>query len=206
LVCLLPADLESLPEIDIPILYNAMDNETDVVVGWRKNRGDGKILASKIYNFSNRILFNVKLHDANWIKLVRREKLQNLSLRSDWHRYLIPILVSRGCTVKEVVTEWRERTFGKSNFGLRRLPVSLADMISVKLMLSFSERPLLLFGWLAGVSISTSIFSLLVSLLFTSGGTLRSICFALSEVLLLVAAISFIVGLAVDLLRPSDSR
>ena len=206
LVCLMPADLESLPEDDIPLLYQAMDDDVDVVVGWRKDRGDGKLLASKLYNFLNRILFDVHLHDANWIKMVRRVKLMDLRLRSDWHRFLLPILVHRGCKVREVVTQWKPRSYGSSNFGLRRFPVSLVDMLSVKLMLSFEERPLLLYGWLGVLSFIASMVALILSACLDTGSQSWSISMVLFAVLLLTTIMSFLVGTAVDLIRNIHSK
>lgn len=206
LVCLVPADLESVPEDDIPILYNAMDADTDVVVGWRKGRGDGKLFASSIYNYINRILFNVYLHDANWIKLIRREKLLNIKLRADWHRYLMPILVHRGCRVKEVETQWKKRTYGSSNFGLRRIPLSLVDMVSVKLFLSYGERPLLLFSWLGVFSFMLSFVSLVVSIFSGAGGRLWSYALATFSVFLMAGIISVLIGIAVDLIRNNNAE
>ena len=164
LVCLLPADLESIPADDVPALYAALDASTDVVVGWRQDRGDGKLLASKIYNAANWQLFGVRLHDMNWIKLIRREKLQGLQLRSDWHRFLIPILAKRGCRFKEVQTQWHQRRYGRSNFGWRRFAVSIADVLTVKLLLEYGQRPLLAFGmaafWLLSAALVISGFGI----------------------------------------------
>jgi len=50
LICFISADLESLPEEDIPLLFEAMDQNTDIVAGWRQERADGKVLASRLYN------------------------------------------------------------------------------------------------------------------------------------------------------------
>lgn len=145
LVCFLPADLESSPATDVPLLYRALDEQTDVVVGSRKDRNDGKVFASALYRLLTRWLFGVRVRDGNWIKLVRRDKLQGLTLRSDWHRFLLPILVHRGCRVKEIVTQWHPRTYGRSKFGFKRFPVAISDLVSLRLFLSFGQRPMLFF-------------------------------------------------------------
>ncbi|MFT5082347.1 MAG: glycosyltransferase involved in cell wall biosynthesis [Lentisphaeria bacterium] len=168
-VCLLPADMECSPKTDIPALYAAVDEQTDVVVGRRLGRADGKSFASGVYNRINRYLFNVHLHDANWIKLYRREKALGIYLRSEWHRFFIPILASRGCRIKEVGVTWHPRKFGKSNFGLSRFPVSLADMLAVKLLITYSTRPLLFFGWLSCIMCTLAIAALGVSLTAPEG-------------------------------------
>lgn len=202
LICLVPADLESLPEDDVPALYAALDDATDVVVGWRKDRGDGKLLASKIYNFVNWRLFGVRLHDMNWIKLIRREKLQGLQLRSDWHRFLIPILAKRGCRFKEVVTQWHQRRYGRSNFGWRRFFVSIADVVTVKLLLDYAQRPLLAFGL-------ASVWLLFAALVLAGAGLVKGFSLPiwlglaglLTTSMLLVA-----IGLAVEFLLKSGER
>jgi glycosyltransferase involved in cell wall biosynthesis len=188
-VCFLPSDMESRPAEDIPALYRAIDANTDVVAGRRECRGDGKLFASGIYNFLNRYLFGVRLRDANWIKLVRRDKLLGLTLRSDWHRFLLAQLVARDCRIKEVVTRWYPRTYGRSKFGWKRFPVSLADMVALKLHLGCGPRPLLFFG----------IVSVALLLL---GAILAGTSMAIDEIdmrrwvlLQLLAAVSFVAGL-----------
>ncbi|GAA3915312.1 glycosyltransferase family 2 protein [Litoribacillus peritrichatus] len=163
-VCLLPADMESSPKSDIPALYNALDDNTDVVLGRRIGRDDGKSFASAVYNNLNRVLFNVDFHDANWIKIFRREKANGVHLRSEWHRFFVPILASRGCRIKEVDVVWHSRQFGKSKFGLSRFPVSLADMLAVKLIITYSTHPLLLFSWISFISFIVSLVSLMIGL------------------------------------------
>ena len=149
LVCLVPADLESLPQDDVPRLYRAMDARTDVVCGRRLRRGDGKDLSSRVYAFGNRLLFSVRVHDGNWIKLVRREKLAGLWIYPDWHRFLMAMLARRGCRIKEVETLWHRRQSGKSKYGLARIPAGIAGAIAVKTFLSFRDRALLFFLWVA---------------------------------------------------------
>lgn len=194
-VCLLPADLESLPEDDIPVLYGAIDDDIDAIVGWRKDRGDGKLLASKIYNLINFWLFGVNLHDMNWIKLIRREKLRDLRMRSDWHRFLVPILAQkRSCRFKEVVTQWHQRSYGRSNFGLKRFSIAIVDLITVKLLLAFGERPLLFFGYCAALAIATA---LLGKNLF---GAMATTGLILTSVLLLA------IGVAVEFILKTGDR
>jgi glycosyltransferase involved in cell wall biosynthesis len=114
LVCFLPADLESAPAEDIPKLFHAMDAETDVVVGRRVGRGDGKRVASGVYNRLNSMLFGVKVRDGNWIKMIRGECLKGVRLRNDWHPFLVPILAHARCRIKEVDTTWYARSYGQS--------------------------------------------------------------------------------------------
>ncbi len=119
-VCFLPADLESAPADDIPKLFHAMDADTDVVIGRRVGRGDGKRVASGVYNLLNALLFGVRVRDGNWIKLIRKECLRGIRLHNDWHPFLVPILAHAGCRIKEVDTLWCARSYGQSKFGLSR--------------------------------------------------------------------------------------
>jgi glycosyltransferase involved in cell wall biosynthesis len=168
LVFILPADLESSPASDIPALYNALDDQTDLVAGCRKNRGDGKVFTSRVGSRVMGRLFGVHLRDPNWIKLVRREKLRGLRLRSEWHRFLVPILVHRGARVKEVLTQWHPRRYGRSKFGFKRLPVALADVLALKLILKYGQRPLLPCGLAAGFALALA--ALLAGLSFVVDG------------------------------------
>lgn len=140
ILVLLPSDMESDPESDIPDLLTELRKGFDAVVGWRQNRGDGKVVSSAIYNYVCRKLFNLTLHDMNWIKAIRREKIEGLRLQSDWHRYLVPILASRGSRIGEVKTDWHPRKHGKSKFGFKRFFISLWDLISLLKILRASKK------------------------------------------------------------------
>ena len=197
-VCFLPSDLESLPDDDVPILYAAMDQETDVVAGWRQGRADNKGKASAIYNYLNGLLFGVRLHDANWIKLVRREKLQDLVLLSDWHSIFIGLLAVRGCRIKEVRTQWHSRKFGHSKFGARRFAHAIAAAISGKAYLKFGERPLLLFLEISAICVIISFASAVTAALLQGSNVVLVV---LSFSFLILASISLSAGLSVEALR-----
>jgi glycosyltransferase involved in cell wall biosynthesis len=202
-VCFMPADLESNPADDIPVLYAGLSEDIDGVVGWRKDRGDGKLLASKIYNLINWGLFGLRLHDMNWIKIIRREKLQGLRLRSDWHRFLIPILASRDCRFKEVVTQWHKRTYGRSNFGWRRFMVAISDLMTVKLLLSFSQRPMQFFGAGAALFLVTGSLPWFVS---GGNGPLSFSQSIFSWVFIGLSMVWFAVGAAVEFLLDNGRK
>ncbi len=145
-VLLLPADLESDPEEDIPKLLQEMEKGYDVVAGWRQDRKDGKVLSSKIYNVVSRWLFRVPAHDMNWIKAVKIGVFENLHFRSDWHRYMLPVMASAGFKIGEVKTNWYPRKSGKSKFGLSRAAISFFDLLAVKFLLVFTRKPMFFFG------------------------------------------------------------
>jgi glycosyltransferase involved in cell wall biosynthesis len=147
LIVFLPADLESDPEEDIPKLLARLEEGYDVVAGWRQGRDDGKVFASGIYNRVSQRLFNVHVHDMNWIKAFRREVMEALPpLRSDWHRFLLQIAAHQGFRIGETPTTWHRRQSGRSKYGLGRIPVSFLDVLVVWFLLTFSQAPMRFFG------------------------------------------------------------
>ena len=124
------ADLESDPRTDLPLLLEACVPGVDAVAGWRQKRGDGKILASQIANSTCSLLFGLKIHDMNWIKLVRRDLLSTLPVETITHRYLLAVLAAQGYNVTEVPTPWHPRHSGTSKFGKKRFLTSAIDFIN----------------------------------------------------------------------------
>jgi glycosyltransferase involved in cell wall biosynthesis len=152
-IVFLPADLESDPEEDIPKLLNKLNEGYDVVAGWRQNRNDGKVFASGVYNAVSRRLFQLDAHDMNWIKVFRREVIEDLHLRSDWHRFILMIAAEKGYKVGEVPVNFYPRKEGKSKFGFWRIPVSFLDVLVVKFLMTFSRKPMLFFGGIGSAMI-----------------------------------------------------
>ena len=152
IIVFLPSDLESDPKIDIPLLLTALDDNTDLVVGWRYNQRQGvvKTLISKTFNWLSGKMFNIRVHDLGWIKAFRKEIIYNIEpLRSDWHRFFVILAANEGYKIKEVKTEYHSRKAGKSKFGkfgLNRLFGGFFDLMVVKFTLSFSKKPMFIFG------------------------------------------------------------
>lgn len=143
-------DLEAHPDEDIPIFVDAFEAGADVVAGARVGRGDGKDLASKIYNAFCQKLFGLTLRDMNWLKGFKRECLAFLELRGDWHRFILVMLHIEGFSIVERDMQWHTRRYGESKFGWMRFPRSLIDAVSIWFMLFFSRRPMRLFGAIGG--------------------------------------------------------
>jgi glycosyltransferase involved in cell wall biosynthesis len=125
------ADLETDPRTDIPLLLSACQPGVDAVAGWRQNRKDGKLLASQIANWINCQVFGLKIHDMNWIKLVRRDLLSEELLNWTTHRYLLAALAGLGYNIAEVKTPWHPRNSGKTKFGKGRLISASVDFIKL---------------------------------------------------------------------------
>lgn len=125
------ADLESDPRTDIPALLAACSPGVDAIAGWRQGRGDGKLGASSLANRACRWAFGLQIHDMNWIKLVRRDRLAQLPINLITHRYLLAVIAGQGHRVIEVPTPWHPRFSGASKFGRGRLFTAAADFLRV---------------------------------------------------------------------------
>jgi glycosyltransferase involved in cell wall biosynthesis len=142
-----PADLQFKPE-DIPrLVAPILAGESDMVTGYKQGHYE-KRFVSRIYNGLSRALFHVPVRDLNSVKAYRREIMESLPVRPDWHRYMIVIAAAQGFTVSEIPVPLYPRHSGKSKFGIGRIPVGVLDMLSVWFELRFGPKPLLLFGML----------------------------------------------------------
>jgi glycosyltransferase involved in cell wall biosynthesis len=207
-IMVLPADLESDPEEDIPKLLDKLDEGYDVVTGWRQGRRDGKLFASAIYNAVSRLLFNVQAHDMNWIKALRREVVESLPpLRSDWHRFLIMIAASQGYRIGEVRVNFYPRRQGHSKYGFWRIPTSFLDVLVVKFLLTFSHKPMLFFGSIGSflVLVAGGIGVYLLYLWFFTETQKRPI-FIFGTTLAIAGLLLFLVGFLAELVVSQVER
>src|SRR5919197_239657 len=161
LIVFLPADLESDPETDVPLLLGKLDEGYDVVSGWRQGRRDGKRHASRLANWACRLLFGLDVHDLNWIKAFRREVTDGLALRSQWHRYILVMAHHEGYRIGEVRVPYHARSSGRSKFGLGGLLV-WAYLAWLFLDTHTQRRPLML---AAGIAILAGLLIVLVGFL-----------------------------------------
>lgn len=201
-IIFLPADLESNPQEDIPKLLAKLDEGYDVVAGWRQGRDDGKVFASGIYNRVSQRLFNVHVHDMNWIKAFRREVIEALPpLRSDWHRFILQIAAHQGFRIGEVQTTWYRRPSGQSKFGLSRIPKSFLDVLVVWFLLTFSQAPMRFFGGLGLFLLAVaSVTGLGLAVLYGLAQTQIRPLFIAASVLALAGLLLFLVGFLAELI------
>jgi glycosyltransferase involved in cell wall biosynthesis len=143
-----PADLQFKPE-DIPRLVSPiLADEADMVTGFKEGKYE-KALVSGIYNRLSRLLFDIKVKDLNSVKAYRREVMDGLPVRPDWHRYMVVIAAAQGFKVAEVPVPLYPRHAGRSKFATwHRIPIGVMDMLSVWFELRFGQKPLLLFAML----------------------------------------------------------
>jgi glycosyltransferase involved in cell wall biosynthesis len=142
-----PADLQFKPE-DIPRLTEPiLAGDADMVTGYKVGKYEKRFVSS-IYNRLSQALFDLPVRDLNSVKAYRREIMDALPMRPDWHRYMIAIAAAEGYTVVEIPVPLYPRHAGRSKFGMSRIPVGVLDMLSVWFELHFGRKPLLLFGLL----------------------------------------------------------
>jgi glycosyltransferase involved in cell wall biosynthesis len=186
-----PADLQFKPE-DIPRLAAPiLAGDADMVTGFKEGKYE-KAFVSGIYNGLSRALFKVPVKDLNSVKAYRREIMDVLPVRPDWHRYMIAIAAAQGFTVAEIPVPLYPRHAGKSKFGLSRIPVGVLDMLAVWFELRFGQKPLLLFGML-GVGIVALAGVAGIALLAMHAGV-RSL-WTLIQTALILGSILFATGL-----------
>jgi glycosyltransferase involved in cell wall biosynthesis len=144
-------DLQNDPR-DIPGMIEMAERGPDIVAGWRKDRKDPFInrrlpsmIANAIISFST----GVKLHDYGCsLKVFRAEVVKPMKLYGEMHRFLPAIASEMGVTIEEQVVNHRPRRHGSSNYGISRTIRVVLDLLTVKFLISYSTRPLHIFGLL----------------------------------------------------------
>ena len=190
-----PADLQYKPE-DIPrLVAPIIAGESDMVTGHKQGVYE-KAFVSRIYNRLSRTLFDVPVRDLNSVKAYRREVMDVLPVRPDWHRYMIVVAAESGFSVSEIPVPLYPRHAGKSKFGIGRIPVGVLDMLSVWFELRFGKKPLLLFGMLGAGLFALGVIIGVIALIvrFAFGAGFRPVV-NLVETCVVVGSIFFVGGL-----------
>ncbi|WP_326983703.1 glycosyltransferase family 2 protein [Chryseobacterium sp. MYb264] len=145
------ADLQDFPE-EIPELYAMVVNENyDIVSGWKKKRFDNvmtKNIPSKLFNAAARKVSGVELNDFNCgLKAYKKQVVKSIDVYGDMHRY-IPVLAAnagfRRITEKEV--KHQARPYGTSKFGTERFIRGFLDLVTLWFVSRFGGRPMHFFG------------------------------------------------------------
>ncbi len=162
-IVIFDADLQYDP-LEIPLLVEGIEQGFDVVCGWKQGHYEKRFVSS-VYNALSRFLFHIPVHDQNAVKALRREVLEEIPFRRDWHRYIVVLAVNRGFKVGEVKVTLRPRRFGEPKYqGKWRIVIGFLDLVSVEFLTAFARKPMLLFGTLGGLSLFLGIVVGLVSL------------------------------------------
>jgi dolichol-phosphate mannosyltransferase len=148
LVVTMDGDLQDDPA-DIPKFLQRIHDGCDVVSGWKRKRRDPftRVLGSRLFNWLVRRMTGVPLHDHNCgFKCCRRVILPELHLYGELHRFIPVQAASLGYQVGEVEVNHRRRPYGKSKYGLGRIPKGLLDLVTVQFVTGFRYRPQHLLG------------------------------------------------------------
>lgn len=167
-IVLFDADLQHSPDEIVRFLAK-IDEGWDIVTG-RKIGHYEKRRVSSIYNWLSRRLFDVPVSDLNSMKAFRREVLDEVHLRHDWHRFFVVLAYDRGFSVTEIDITLYPRRYGEAKYsGKGRIVVGLLDLVSVAFFLFFSRKPMLLFGVsglvLAGAGVLVGMLTIVLRIL-----------------------------------------
>jgi glycosyltransferase involved in cell wall biosynthesis len=204
-VVTLDADLQNDPA-DIPKMLEELKNGYDLVCGWRTPRKDSflfRTMPSKIANFFIGMLTDVKLHDYGCtLKVMQRDVAKSLKLYGEMHRLIPALASSYGVAICEVKVNHRPRIAGESKYGMARTFGVILDVLTVKFFLSYSSRPIQLFGGIGLLSgfVGSSILGWYGFQKLAFGLPLNDRPALLLAILLVVAGLQFITfGLLAEL-------
>lgn len=149
-VVTMDADLQNDPA-DIPRLLEKLEEGYDVVSGWRVERWKSawltRRLPSVVANYLISKTTGVYLHDYGCsLKAYRSEVVKNINLYGELHRYIPAMASWMGVSVAEIPVRYRSRQFGRSKYGLSRTTKVILDLLTVRFLLSYSTRPIHIFG------------------------------------------------------------
>ena len=135
---------------DIPAMVELVERGHDIVCGWRKDRKDpfvSRQLPSMVANSLISVVTGVHLHDYGCsLKVFRAEVVKPMHLYGEMHRFLPAIASAQGVSIVETVVNHRPRQHGHSKYGISRTIRVMLDLLTLKFLLSYSTRPLQIFG------------------------------------------------------------
>ncbi len=143
LILTMDADLQDDPA-EIPNLLARLQEGYDVVNGWKRHRLDPwhKVYPSRVFNWLVSRLTGLRLHDHNCgLKLFRRQVAEEIRLYGELHRFIPVLAHARGFRVTEQPVHHRPRQFGRSKYGVRRFLRGFLDLLTVKFLTGFGQRP-----------------------------------------------------------------
>ncbi len=189
----LDGDMQNDPH-DIPHLLEKIDEGYDVVSGWRRDRHDAatRVLPSKVANFVIAKLTGVPLSDFGCtLKAYRRDVIEDVKLYGEMHRFIPVFAAVVGARITELPVNHRPRTYGRSKYSLARTSRVMLDLITVKLLGSYSTKPMYFFGF-AGFGLWALAFVLAVLVIIQK--LLPPYPYAHNNPLLLLSVVLVIIG------------
>lgn len=209
IIITMDGDLQDDPK-EIPRFIEEL-KEYDVVSGWKFNRRDplSKTIPSKFFNFLTKLLTGIKIHDFNCgYKAYKQYVIKNINLYGELHRYIPALAHWKGYSVGEIKVEHRERMHGKSKYGSERFLKGFFDIITIKFLMAYADKPLHLFGGFGlTLCVSGIIICIYLLLLRITGEAIGGRPLLLLGVLLIIMGIQFFsMGLVGELIRNSIDK
>jgi len=206
IIVFMDADLQNDPA-DIPMMIEKLNDECDVVSGWRVNRQDTFItrtLPSRIANWMISTVTGVHLHDYGCtLKAYRREVITGFRLYGEMHRFIPAYASSVGAKIVEVPVQHHPRKHGKTKNGLGRTLKVILDLFTVKFLISYANKPIYLFGGFGVVMMAIgtlTLTALLIRRQVLGIGMTQSPFFLVSTTLMVMGFQSILMGLLAELL------
>ncbi|MXZ72121.1 MAG: glycosyltransferase family 2 protein [Acidobacteria bacterium] len=149
LIATADGDLQNDPG-DLPAMVDLLNDDNDIVCGWRRDRKDPWLtrrLPSRLANWIISRTTGVRLHDYGCsLKVFRGDVVRSMRLYGEMHRFMPAIASEQGVRITEMVVNHRARRAGQSKYGLSRTVRVVLDLFTVKFLLTYSTRPLQMFG------------------------------------------------------------
>jgi glycosyltransferase involved in cell wall biosynthesis len=200
ILILIDSDLENDPN-DIPKLLAKMEEGYDVVSGWRQNRWKGQFLTRKVPSLVANGLISkisgVKLHDYGCtLKAYKKDVIKDVRLYGQMHRFIPVFCQWQGGKVTEIPVNYQPRMYGKSNYGLFRIYKVILDLVLIKFLDKFMQRPIHFFGGAGILSFLVMLLSTGLAIYFKITGQKDFVQTPLPT----IAAMFFVVGIVMVLM------
>ena len=155
------ADLQDSPDELLAMEKKLLDENLDIVSGWKKKRKDplSKTIPTKLYNWMTRRVSGIYLHDFNCgLKCYRLEVVKAIEVQGEMHRY-IPLLAKAAGfdQIGEHVVVHQARKYGTTKFGLERFTNGMLDLLTIAFVQRFGRKPMHLFGLLGTLTFVVSV-------------------------------------------------
>ena len=208
-VITMDADLQDSPE-EIPGLYKMITQDGfDLVSGWKQKRFDNaftKNIPSKLYNWSNRKISGIKLHDMNCgLKAYKKEVVKSIEVYGEMHRF-IPVLAKNAGfnKISEKVVQHQARKYGTSKFGWERFINGFLDLLTITFLSKFGKRPMHLFGTLGVLSfmigLGILIYLSIAKIMYSEYGIATRPLFFFGILALIIGSQLFVTGFLAELM------
>jgi glycosyltransferase involved in cell wall biosynthesis len=189
-------DLQNDPR-DIPMLLDTLEEDYDLVAGWRMKRQDKLVtrkIPSRIANWLIGKITGIRIRDNGCsLKAYRASVMRHVPLYSEMHRFIPAMSSIAGARIIEVPVRHHARQFGKSKYGLSRIYKVLLDLISIRLVVAYANQPL---AWFFKMALVPAV----LAAAFTAAGIVLALDGAYSlplfgSGLVLASAVGFLLAL-----------